>query len=107
MASSADRRLQAVDERLREAAERVVVRDPAPLLRLNPLGPQPVSQAPLLELGPEPDHVDERLLHGEPARREPPVVGVEVAVDRDAARLREGDRLADLAPLEVPLWKPP
>src|SRR5579872_2117685 len=83
-------------------AENVVVGDAPALLGLDPLRPQPVLPAPFLEHGPQPDDVKERPLAHEAANRRPVIV-VEVAVDRHPARLGEGDRLFDLAALEIGL----
>src|SRR5205085_3046613 len=96
---------EALDELLGKGTEDVIVRDPAPLLGLDPLGPEAVLAAPFLEPRPEPDHVQERALpaHSSDGRA---VVIVEVAMHGDAAGLGEGDRLPDLPPLEVALaWR--
>src|SRR5438876_4194334 len=61
-----------------------------------------MQPAPFLELLPQADHVEERLLSRESADRRA-VIGIEVAMHRDAARLGERDRLFDLSPLEVML----
>src|ERR1700704_815432 len=74
----------------------------APLLGLDPLRTEAVMPAPFLEHRPQADDVEERLLtHHPPNRRA--VIRVEVAMDRDAASLGEGDGLFDLAPLEIAL----
>src|SRR5438105_6985410 len=93
-------RTEAVDQSLSGVTEDVVVRDLAPLLGLDPLRAQPVQPAPLLELRPQPDHVEKRLLPREAADRGA-VVGVEVAVDRDPARLRKLDCFSYLTPFKV------
>jgi hypothetical protein len=92
--------LQAFDEGLSSGAENVVVRHQPTLLRLDPLRTEPVQAAPFLELRTEANHVEKRLLSCESADGRP-VVGVEVAMDGDAARFRELDRLFDFSPLKV------
>src|SRR5690348_2367462 len=61
-----------------------------------------MQAAPLLEDRTESDYVEERLLARESSDRRT-VIRVEVAMDGDAARLRELNRLFDLASLEVSL----
>src|SRR5438105_15817548 len=77
--------------------------DPPVLLGLYPLGSQPPPPPPLHQLRAQADDVQEGPLHPHPTRRDAAVVGVEVAVNSDAARLGEGDRLADLPPFEESL----
>src|SRR5579859_7361974 len=94
------RRPQALDQLQRELAEDVVMGDQPPLLGLDPLPPQPVAGSPELQPRPQPQDVEKGPLAPPPPDLGP-VVMVEVAVDRDPAGLREGDRLPDLAALEV------
>src|SRR5437762_9304679 len=103
--SGSSRRRKALDELPGEGAEDVVVGDAAPLLGLNPLRPEAVFAAPLLEARPESDHMQERPLpaHAPDGRA---MVVVEVAVHGDAAGFRKGDRFPDLPPLEIALaWR--
>src|SRR5260370_13011068 len=85
-------RFEPGDEVFRGSAEDVVVGHLAALLRLDPLRPKAVQPPPLLELRAQADHVEEWLLAREAADRRP-VIGVEVAMHSDSARLGEGDRL--------------
>src|SRR5712671_7018382 len=93
------------DQQLSRGPEHVVVRNFAPLLRLDPLRAQTMMPAPLLEDRPQPDDMQEGLLTRHPSDLRAVVV-VEVPVDRNAAGFGKGDRFLDLAPLEVPLvWR--
>ena len=95
-------RRQALDEVFGKRAEDVVVGDLSTLLRLDPFGPQAVPSAPLRQGSAQTDHVEERA-HPHQAPDRGAVVVIEVAVDGDAAGLRESEGLSDLAALEVPL----
>src|SRR2546430_9448494 len=92
--------LEALDDRLRRGSEDVVMRNLAPLLRLDPFRSQAVEPAPLFELHTEPDHMKKGLLTRKTADGRA-VIRVEVAVHRDPARLSERDRLLYLAALKV------
>ena len=61
--------LEPVDEPLGELAEDVVMGDTATLLRLDPLRPESVPASPLLEAGPQADHMQKGPVHPHPARR--------------------------------------
>src|SRR5437588_12042315 len=74
-----------------------------PPLGLDPFRPETVADAPFGQHRAAADDVQERLVHGEAGAMLGAVVMVEVAVHGNPARLREGDRLPDLAPLEVAL----
>ena len=83
--------------------EQVDVRDSPLALGLDRFGRDPVGPRPPLELRTQAQNVDKRPLHHHAPLRAPPMVRVQVAVDRDAASLGECDGLPDLAPFEVPL----
>ncbi len=91
------------DQLLGKLPEDVVVRHPPPFLGLDPLRSQAVPASPLFEDRPQPDHVQERAPHLHPATGRGAVEVVEVAVERDATGLREGDRPADLTAFEESL----
>ena len=76
------------------------MRDLAALLGLDPFRAQAMLAAPLFEHRTQADHMQERFLSDKSADRGAVVV-VEVAVNRDAALLSEGDRFSDLTPLEI------
>jgi hypothetical protein len=94
---------EAFDQAFGELAEDVDVGHfPAPFGLDGALG-YAVEADPGLQVLAQADHVQKWLLHDEPAHRAAAVIGVEVAVDGDPARLGERDRLLDLAALEVAL----
>jgi hypothetical protein len=96
---------EAVDQLLGELSEDVNVSDFAVLLRLDRALRNAVQADPHLQVFTQADDVQKRLLHHEAAHRDLPVIGVEVAVNRDPAGFGEGDRILDLAALEIALAK--
>src|SRR5256885_5409473 len=70
--------------------------------RLDPFRAETVPPAPRFQVRPQADDVQERFLPAHAADGGP-VIGVEVAMDRNAARLSKSDRLLDLPALEVAL----
>src|SRR5919108_4751350 len=92
--------MEAFDEGFRGRPKNIVVRDLTAFFGLDPFRAQPVGATPLLEHRPQPDHVQEWLFAAKAADGGS-VIGVEVAVDGDAARLRESDRLLYLPALKV------
>src|ERR1700737_127317 len=95
---------QVSDQAFGKGTEDVVVGNLPALLRLNPLRSQAMQPAPRLEVWAQADHVEERTLPHHAADCGA-VVMIEIAVNGDAARLGEGDRLFDLPALEVTLFQ--
>jgi len=93
-----------LDQLLGEGPEDVDVGDPPPFLGLDRTFGEAMPADPDLQVLAQPDHVQERLLHQEAAGGAAAVVGVEVAMESDAAGFGVGDRLLDLAALEIPFF---
>jgi hypothetical protein len=94
---------KAVDQAFGKFAEDVDVGDFPPLFRLDGAFGDAVDAYPGFEVLAQADDVQKRLLHHEATQGDLAMVGVEVAVDGDAAALGESDRFPDLAALEIAL----